>query len=143
MATITGNIEFSSGVDACIGMTFVPQGTPQAGSASVIIGHDKRIVTNSDGDIPAGVELELGVYTVKFDNGEEFDINVPDDDDSYDIIDLIVSSDDDQTPPSIGVVDPEGVVSQPAGKYYFNTANNSFWVKRTGTGNTGWQQLLG
>lgn len=41
-----------------------------------------------------------------------------------------------------GVVDPEGVVSGNPGQTYFNTANSTFWEKATGTGNTGWVQLI-
>jgi len=38
---------------------------------------------------------------------------------------------------------PEGVVTAEPGASYLDTTTNSFWVKRTGSGNTGWQQLLG
>lgn len=41
-----------------------------------------------------------------------------------------------------GGVDPEGVVVGNPGQTYFNTANNTFWVKSTGTGDTGWIQLI-
>jgi hypothetical protein len=38
---------------------------------------------------------------------------------------------------------PEGVVTADPGTPYLDTATNSFWMKRTGGGTTGWQQLLG
>lgn len=41
-----------------------------------------------------------------------------------------------------GVVDPEGVLTGNPGQTYFNTANSTLWEKATGTGNTGWVQLI-
>lgn len=41
-----------------------------------------------------------------------------------------------------GTVDPEGNVSASPGGTYFNSSNQTFWVKQTGTGNTGWVQLI-
>ncbi len=38
---------------------------------------------------------------------------------------------------------PEGVVTANPGTTYFDTASAIFWVKQTGTGNTGWYQLVG
>lgn len=37
---------------------------------------------------------------------------------------------------------PEGVVTAEPGAVYLDTTNNSLWIKRTGSGNTGWIQLL-
>lgn len=42
----------------------------------------------------------------------------------------------------VGVVDPEGVVTATPGTTYVNTANGTFWVKQSGSGNTGWQQYV-
>lgn len=41
----------------------------------------------------------------------------------------------------VGVVDPEGVVTATPGTTYYNSADATFWVKHTGSGNTGWQQI--
>lgn len=41
-----------------------------------------------------------------------------------------------------GAGSPEGVVSAPPGTTYLNTSDNSFWAKATGSGNTGWIQLI-
>lgn len=41
-----------------------------------------------------------------------------------------------------GVVDPEGVVTGTPGQTYWNTANTTLWIKSSGTGNTGWTQLI-
>lgn len=41
-----------------------------------------------------------------------------------------------------GVVNPEGVVVASPGATYRNTANDTFWSKDTGTGNTGCIQLI-
>ena len=38
---------------------------------------------------------------------------------------------------------PEGVATANAGTTYLNTDDDGFWVKKTGTGNTGWIQLIG
>lgn len=43
---------------------------------------------------------------------------------------------------TVGVVDPEGAVTADPGASYFNTANNTYWAKASGTGNTGWTQLI-
>lgn len=43
---------------------------------------------------------------------------------------------------TVGVVNPEGVVTADPGASYYNTANSSFWIKSSGTGNTGWTELL-
>lgn len=37
---------------------------------------------------------------------------------------------------------PEGVVTAPPGSTYVDTLGSGFWVKFTGTGNTGWVQLI-
>jgi len=41
-----------------------------------------------------------------------------------------------------GSGDPEGVVTAAVGTTYVNTDDNSFWVKTSGTGNTGWTELI-
>lgn len=41
-----------------------------------------------------------------------------------------------------GVVDPEGSVTAIAPKLYWNSANQTLWIKNSGTGNTGWIQLI-
>jgi hypothetical protein len=41
-----------------------------------------------------------------------------------------------------GVVNPEGVVTANAGATYWNSANQTFWEKQSGSGNTGWVQLI-
>lgn len=38
---------------------------------------------------------------------------------------------------------PEGVVSGAPGRTYWDALNSVFYVKKTGTGNTGWQNLVG
>ncbi len=40
---------------------------------------------------------------------------------------------------TLGVVDPEGVVTAEPGQGYVNTLLKSIWIKETGTGATGWQ----
>lgn len=41
-----------------------------------------------------------------------------------------------------GAGSPEGVVTANPGTTYVNTTDESFWVKKTGTGNTGWIKLI-
>lgn len=43
---------------------------------------------------------------------------------------------------TVGVVDPEGVVSAGPGTFYINSVGPSLWAKITGTSNTGWQQFV-
>jgi hypothetical protein len=44
---------------------------------------------------------------------------------------------------STGVGSPEGVVTAGAGSAYWDTAAKSWWVKDSGSGNTGWFQVVG
>lgn len=37
---------------------------------------------------------------------------------------------------------PEGSVTAEPGATYFDSSNNIFYVKKTGTGNTGWHELI-
>lgn len=41
-----------------------------------------------------------------------------------------------------GTGSPEGVVTASPGTTYYDTASGSFWVKGSGTGNTGWVPLV-
>ena len=41
-----------------------------------------------------------------------------------------------------GAGSPEGVVTANPGRTYLNTTDEGFWVKKTGTGNTGWINLI-
>lgn len=38
---------------------------------------------------------------------------------------------------------PQAVVTAAVGTTYLDTASGDFWVKQTGSGNTGWLQLIG
>ena len=42
----------------------------------------------------------------------------------------------------VGTGSPEGVVTAMAGKTYLDTSSNSFWVKGSGSGDTGWVALI-
>jgi hypothetical protein len=46
------------------------------------------------------------------------------------------------SPGAVGIGSPEGVVTANAGTTYLDTSTNSFWVKSSGIGNTGWTELL-
>lgn len=37
---------------------------------------------------------------------------------------------------------PEGVVTADPGTTYLDTSDNGFWAKNSGSGNTGWIQLI-
>lgn len=41
-----------------------------------------------------------------------------------------------------GVGSPQGVVTANQGTTYLQTDTGSFWAKQTGTGNTGWLELI-
>ncbi len=41
-----------------------------------------------------------------------------------------------------GTGSPEGSVTADPGQTYLDTTANSLWIKKTGTGNTGWIQLI-
>ena len=44
--------------------------------------------------------------------------------------------------PATGNGSPEGAVTATPGVTYWDALNQSLWVKDTGTGNTGWKQLI-
>lgn len=48
------------------------------------------------------------------------------------------------TPPaSTGTfADPNSNVTADVGRFYIDTNTNTLWYKKTGSGNTGWEQLL-
>lgn len=41
-----------------------------------------------------------------------------------------------------GTGSPEGVVTASPGSTYLQTESGSFWMKQTGTGNTGWLEIV-
>lgn len=41
-----------------------------------------------------------------------------------------------------GTGSPEGVVTADPGATYLDTSTNSLWAKNSGTGNTGWVQIV-
>lgn len=43
---------------------------------------------------------------------------------------------------TIGVVDPEGVVSAGPGTFYINSTGPTLWVKMSGTATVGWLQMV-
>ena len=43
----------------------------------------------------------------------------------------------------VGLGSPEGVVTAPPGTPYLDLNTNNLWIKRSGTGNTGWVQITG
>lgn len=42
-----------------------------------------------------------------------------------------------------GIGSPQSVVTANPGSTYIDTSTDNFWVKTTGTGNTGWTELIG
>lgn len=44
---------------------------------------------------------------------------------------------------SAGTGSPEGVVTRSPGAFYLDTSTENLWYKLTGSGNTGWRQLIG
>src|SRR5687768_13101147 len=76
MATVTGTLKYAN-QDAAASMlvTFSPDETPQVLGSEIIAGTDVTVVLGSGGTF--SVSLAEGLYTVKLDNGEEFQIDVP------------------------------------------------------------------
>jgi hypothetical protein len=140
MATVTGTIKFSSDEAAVIGVTFVPLDTPGVIDSNLVIAQRTRIVTGSSGAF--SLTLAEGAYTVLLDNEEEFNIAVPSGSASHAITSLIDVDAGSSAQRFGGVVDPEGVVHAPPDSTYLNRTTMSFWVKQSGTGTTGWRQLL-
>lgn len=145
MATVTGTIYFASNAAAAyMGLTFIPQETPGVVSGAIVVARDVRVALTSGGDLPAALELTEGRYTVRLDNGEEFDIDVPSGSGTHDIIDLVVADDGvSVTEYQIsGVGSPEAARQGNPGYFYTDTSNGNLWRKMTGTGTTGWVLLI-
>ena len=139
MATITGTLKFTTDEEASIGVTFVPQDTPDVISGSIVIAQNSRIQTGSDGTFQ--VELLEGGYTVQVDNGEEFDIDVPGTAGPFDIVNLVVSDSSSAASTAYrpaGVGSPEGRIRGEVGWSYYQTDSGAVWFKDSGTGTTGW-----
>lgn len=143
MAFITGRIVADNSGGSWV-VKFVPQETPGVVGGFVIVANDKAVVTDSDGDLPAGLELIEGRYTVQVNNGEEFEIDVPAGDDAFDIADLFVS----EGSASVtryqisGHGSPEGARKGEPGWFYTDLDTGILWRKISGTGTTGWEQLI-
>ena len=43
---------------------------------------------------------------------------------------------------SVGTSNPEGALTKTAPHIFVNTANQTVWVKESGSGNTGWRQYI-
>jgi hypothetical protein len=141
MATVTGTIKFASDAVAVIGITFVPQETPQVLGVNVVTSQDVRLQTSTTGTF--STSLAEGRYTVMVDNGDEFEIDVPSGSSSYDIYTLfVVDGSEPSNNRSAGVGSPEGVYQGSPGDIYLDTANRVIYWKESGTGNTGWQAWL-
>lgn len=142
MAIVTGTIRGSDNVTGSWVLTFIPQETPTVVSSSVIgAGLDKKIATDSVGAF--SVELLEGRYTVELGNGEEFEIDVggagP-----YSIGDLIIAAGESGANAyrASGHGTPEGSRRGDPGWTYLDVDTGDFYVKRSGTGTTGWEQRV-
>lgn len=123
-------------------VTFVAQETPAVIGSTVYTKNEKFFVTDSNGALPT-VVLAEGRYTVKLQTGEEFDIDVPSGSGTSNIATLIVSTSSGSDNPGAGHGSPEGVVrGSPGVDTYLDLDTDQFWVKRTGTGTTGWLRLI-
>ncbi len=139
MATVTGTIRGIDDEESRWMLTFVPQDTPGAIGGNIAVALDKRVVTDAVGAF--SVDLLEGRYTVKVNNGEEFEIDVPSGSSTHDIEDLIDPDDEAPVTPLSGNGSPEGVVTAIPGRTYWDRLNKELYIKDTGTGNTGWRRF--
>jgi hypothetical protein len=145
-AAITGDVEFASGQQAAgLGFEVVPQSTPAVVDSVLTLGQPgRRYVLDASGGMPDGFELEEGTYTLLFDNGEEVEIVVGSGA-SYAIDELISGSGSSAAASAYrasGIGSPEGNTRGEPGWTYMDRTTGDIYVKRTGTGTTGWEQRI-
>lgn len=142
-ATISGNVQFASGVSAAgLGFEVVAESTPAVVDSVLVLSQPgRRYVLDADGDLPSGFTLEEGTYTLLFDNEEEVEIVVGSAA-SYGLDELIAAqASGDGATRFYGSGSPEGsVVGQP-GFTYWDRTNQELYIKDTGTGTTGWRRF--
>jgi len=144
MTTITGTIETAADVPLHVLITFTPTSAPFIQSGGAVIANKTVQLFSNQNDGSWSQALEPGAYTVNFASTPAFNIAivVPSTGGPYTIDQLA-----NLPPPSpvytpSGSGSPQGVVTAPPGSTYIDTTGGGFWGKMTGTGNTGWQQLL-
>lgn len=152
MATITGTIANPGSLPSQgIEVAFIPTDTPKAVGSLIIKTTPISVVTNSSGQLPAGLTLTAGTYTVKLtSNGTSygcFNILVPSGSGTHDLPDIVVvtvTSSVQEVFYLAGIENPNGVVTATAGRGIFYNNLGGLWVHATTTvSNTDWVQLLG
>jgi hypothetical protein len=148
MATITGSIKFSTDDAAQVTLTFEHQDPPIVIGSTVNLGGKVSCQTTSAGALPASFVLVEGRYTVTVSNGDVFEISVPTGAGPLDISALITDEALDgltayeRAGNFRGSGTPEGVVTASPGAHYTDYDTGNVWAKRTGTGSTGWINLI-
>lgn len=142
MTTITGNILDAADNPLHVLVTFTPKSAPFFSGSDVIAKNVVQLKSDrNDGSF--SVQLEAGVYSVTYSATPQFsfDITVPGSG-SYTIDQLASLPAPSTTYTPAGNGSPEGIVSAIPGMTYVDALNGGFYVKITGTGNTGWQQFV-
>ena len=144
MTTVTGTINDASDNPLRALLTFQPTSAPYIeGSGKIISAQSIQLFSNaSDGSF--SVALEAGTYNVTIGTNPQstFGIVVPGTGGPYTIDQLagLPAPSPVYTPSGSG--SPQGVVTAPAGSPYWDATGTAFWIKASGTGNTGWQMLI-
>jgi hypothetical protein len=147
-ATITGTLKHSTDEAAQVSLKFTHQDPPMVVGSTVNLGSPVVAVTNSSGVLSA--TLVEGRYTVKVEpTGDTFEIKVPAGSGTYDISALITTEAEDgltayeRAGSFSGSGTPEGVVTASPGAHYVDLDTGNTWAKVSGTGTSGWIQLIG
>jgi hypothetical protein len=150
LITITGNVLNPLGGPLYAVITWSPSSPPfpYVGSAGVITTTQPVIGVSSATDGSFSFVLDPGTYTVLFQanaaNVGQFTVVVPSSGGPYTFDQVVTNANPPVISPLSGTGSPQGVVTGTPGQYYVDTTAGSpgFWVKLSGTGTTGWQNLI-
>lgn len=152
MSTINGTIIGNETQQASqIPIVFKYQSNPALSGGRGIYAPDRVVQTNTVGVFSA--ILPMGIWDMTVGGLATYRIVVPDDTNTYNFSDIIDPNATVTTgvttpayPPLSGNGSPEEAVIGIPGQTYTNVSAASgeglFYVKLTGTGNTGWQELI-
>ena len=143
MITVTGTILDSHDNPLHALITFTPTSTPYIKTGGGLITSNPIQLKSNAADGTFSVTLEAGAYMVTIAANPSININIviPNSGGPY-TIDQLTSLPAPTPYVASGSGSPEGVVTGAVGLFYTDFTNGAFYIKLSGTGNTGWQKFI-
>lgn len=144
MTTVTGKILDANDNPLHVLVSFNPQSTPFINSGGQVIASNSIFKKSNPNDGTYSVDLEPGTYAVTYSTSPQigFTIVVPASGGPYTIDQLTSIPAPATSYAPAGSGSPEGVIPATPGLPYTDVTNGAFYIKFTGTGNTGWQLIV-